>query len=231
MLTCLRSCIRFSEFGILNALGNCITLFSCFTRYVAIFQLSIGLMGFFSSCNFIVPCMCGASGFIFIYFHLSMFLIMLLHVLMAHRVVRSINDGVKIKHLSAAFSEISQACDKVWHIVLLYQLRHSLRSNYLLILKSYLHSRQFLVKVESEYTALLPINAGVHGSSVLGTVLCLTYTANLPTSQESITALFGEDTAVLLDCDSAIAPQKLQTKLLAFQYRFKIGEYNLKDRF
>jgi hypothetical protein len=79
-----------------------------------------------------------------------------------HRIVQRINEALENKqYCSAAFLDISQAIDKVWHTVLLYKLRRSLPLNYFLILKSYLHSRHFLVKVETEYTELSSANAGV----------------------------------------------------------------------
>jgi hypothetical protein len=47
------------------------------------------------------------------------------------------------------------------------------------------------------------------------------YTADLPTSPESTTATFADDTAVVAtDSDPAIASQKLQTELLAIQNWF-----------
>jgi hypothetical protein len=75
-----------------------------------------------------------------------------------------------------------------------------------------LHRRHFLIKVETEYTQLSPVNAG----SVLGPLLYLLYNADLPTSQESATATFANETAVIaITSDPAIASQKLQIYVAA----------------
>jgi hypothetical protein len=77
------------------------------------------------------------------------------------RVIQRINEGLENKQCcSAAFLDISQAFDKVWYTGLLYKLRWSLPLNYFLILK------YFLVKVETEYSELSSINAGVPQDSV-----------------------------------------------------------------
>jgi hypothetical protein len=132
-----------------------------------------------------------------------------------HRLIHKINDALEAKqYCSAAFLDISQAFDKVWHPGLLHKLRQTLPLNYYLILKSYLHIRHFQVHIQDTYTNLLPIHAGVPQESVLGPLLYLLYTSDLPTSPDILTATFADDTAILAtDSKPAIASQKLQNSL------------------
>jgi hypothetical protein len=133
------------------------------------------------------------------------------------------------RYLISSFLGSYTLFNKVWHKGLLYKLR-SLPLNYFLILNSYLSNRHFIIKVNTELTDLTSVNAGVPQGSVLGPLLYLLYTADLPIPPDSITATFADDTAVVAtDCDPATASQKLQASLLAIQswlktWRMKANE-------
>jgi len=126
------------------------------------------------------------------------------------------------KHCTAAFLDISQAFDKVWHEGLLYKIKPLLPDSIYKILKPYLENRHFLIKYREECTSLHPILSGVPQGSVLGPLLYLLYTADSPTTTDSTTATFADDTAVLTTHeDPAIATHRLQIHLNKIQLRLK----------
>jgi hypothetical protein len=85
------------------------------------------------------------------------------------RIVQEINEALERKqYCSATFLDITQAFDKVCHTGLLYKLKLSLPLNYFLILKSFLQSRHFLVKIENEYTELSPLMQEYPKAAFLG---------------------------------------------------------------
>jgi hypothetical protein len=89
-----------------------------------------------------------------------------------HRIVQSLNEALENKqYCSAAFYISLNHSTKYSILYLRTSLRRSLPLNYFSIQTSYLHSRHFLVKVETEYTELSSFNAGVPQDSVLGSVI------------------------------------------------------------
>lgn len=132
-----------------------------------------------------------------------------------HRISSIIENALENKKVcSAVFLDVAQAFDKVWHQGLEYKLHRDLPLEFYLILKSYIEERYFRVKHENEYSALKKILAGVPQGSVLGPILYLLYTGDLPLTEGTRLATFADDTAITTIGDEAdIAANKLQIAL------------------
>jgi hypothetical protein len=90
------------------------------------------------------------------------------------------------------------------------------------ILQSYLTNRYFRTKYREAYSSLRQILAGVPQGSVLGPLLYLIYTADLPTLANSTTATFADDNAILtVHEDPTMAAHRLQMHLNKIQSRLK----------
>lgn len=137
-----------------------------------------------------------------------------------HRVVHKIRQSLENKqYCSAAFLDVQQAFDRVWHKGLCYKLKTLLPNSFYMILKSYLEGRKFQVKYDEEISELYEIKASVPQGSVLGPVLYTIFTADLPRTEEVETATYADDTACLAsDVDPAKASQKLQKQLNKTDY-------------
>lgn len=141
-----------------------------------------------------------------------------------HRVVDIIYKALETKtYCAAALLDISQAFDKVWHVGLLFKLKTFLPHNYYRLLRSYLLERHYMVKHCGEYSSLYSIKAGVPQGSVLGPILYILYTADLPTMADTITATFADDTALLaIHHNPTIASEMLQRHLDEIQRWLKL---------
>ena len=111
----------------------------------------------------------------------------------AHEINKTLEDK---KYCSSVFLDISQAFDKIWHEGLLYKIKLHLPS-YFKLFKCFLRERQFRTTVDGEISDTFPVRSGVPQGSVLGPVLYLVYTSGLPTTENTLTGTFADDTAVM----------------------------------
>lgn len=148
-----------------------------------------------------------------------------------HRLVNEITSSLENKeYCSAAFLDISQAFDKVWHLGLKHKLKNQLPHPIYSVLNSYLSNRCFQVRHDDELSSLYPIESGIPQGSVLGPVLYILFTSDLPTTEETVAGTFADDTAYLASHkDPEIASQNLQTALYKMEkwcnkWRIKANE-------
>jgi hypothetical protein len=114
----------------------------------------------------------------------------------------------------------------VWHNGLLYKIKLHLPS-YFKLLQSYLCDRQFRTRVNGEILDTFPIRTGVPPGS---TVLYLLYTSDLPTTENTLTGTFTDDTVILASHeDPMTATTRLQQHInlleaWATKWKIKINE-------
>jgi hypothetical protein len=108
-----------------------------------------------------------------------------------HRIIHRINNDLENKrYCTAAFLDISQAFDTVWHTGLFLKLKQALPHPEYTVLRSYLTNRMFQVRHQEGYTMLHPIHAGVPQGSILGPILYTIFTADLPEAEQTLTATY-----------------------------------------
>lgn len=115
-----------------------------------------------------------------------------------HRITDVIEKVFERKEVcSTVFLDVAQAFDKVWHKGLIYKLNRFLPNPYVKLLTSYLSDRVFRVREENENSSLKDIKAGVPQGSILGPLLYLIYTSDLPEMNDIKVATFADDTALM----------------------------------
>jgi hypothetical protein len=131
-----------------------------------------------------------------------------------HRIHKIYEDLENKRYCTAAFIDISQEFDKVWHMGLLLKLKQVLPHPEYTLLRSYLTHRTYQVCYQQVHTKLYTIPAGVPQGSILGPILYTIFTADLPEGDQTLTATFADDTAVLASHEDPImATLTFQTHL------------------
>ena len=132
-----------------------------------------------------------------------------------HRLVTVIRKAFEEKkYCSALFIDVSQAFDTVWHEGLLYKIKQLLPLNTHRLLESYIKGRQFTVKENDFISTPQNIKAGVPQGSVLGPLLYLLCTSDLPTNDYTHISTFADDTAIIsVHENPTVASQRLQNHI------------------
>ncbi len=132
------------------------------------------------------------------------------------RIVEIITKGFEQrKHTTAAFLDVAQAFDKVWHDGLIHKVKQLGLPSYLnQILKSFLKNREFCVRVNNSFSSLRKIVSGVPQGSILGPLLFNIFMSDIPIPEDTELALYADDTAILTqNSNIQLAFQKLQNSV------------------
>ena len=123
-----------------------------------------------------------------------------------HQISGNLDDSRKVH---ACLFDLSKAFDRVWHEGLLKKLKHfSICGPLFLWFKSYLLHRKQRVRVGTSLSDWLSVPAGVPQGSVLGPLLFVIYTINLPhacTNSHVVCSQFADDTALIATADTDLA--------------------------
>lgn len=111
----------------------------------------------------------------------------------AHTILNSLNSK---EYCTAVFLNVRQTFDRVWHVGLLYKIKKHLPT-FFKLLESYLNNRQFRVRIQGDVSVMLPINSDVPQGSVLGPLLYILLTSDLPLSPNITIGTFADDTVIL----------------------------------
>ncbi|GFV07282.1 RNA-directed DNA polymerase from mobile element jockey [Trichonephila clavipes] len=115
------------------------------------------------------------------------------------RVVEYIKDAIdRNQYTAAVFLDIQKAFDRVWHTGLLFKLiKYKIPPPLILLLKSYINDRTFMVKINRTYSQIKSAKAGIAQCSILGPVLFNLYVNDITKSTNTMICMYADDTAIL----------------------------------
>ena len=147
-----------------------------------------------------------------------------------HRVVEDILETFENQQVCrGVFLDTQQAFDRVWHSGLLFKLKPLLSDTHYRVVQSFLSNRTFHVKCGGTQSPSKPVLASVPQGSVWGPILYVVYVSDIPTAQNTVSAMFADDHAVLSRGSSGLtASANLQRHLndiarWAKQWRIKMS--------
>lgn len=148
-----------------------------------------------------------------------------------NRITDSIASALEKKqYCTAAFLDVAQAFDRVWHDGLLFKIKKILPPTFYLLFKSYLHERQFAVRYRSSLSDCSEIQAGFPQGAIAAPLLFNLFIADQPISTDTLVAEYADDKAIISTHENPlIASNMLQYHLTQIEswcknWRVKINE-------
>ena len=112
-----------------------------------------------------------------------------------HKIFQSFDCNPPLE-VRSVFLDISKAFEKVWHEGLLYKLKSMGFSGELYNLENYLSGRFQRVILNGQNSSWRQVLAGAPQGSILGPLLFLVYTNDLPNKLKSNVKLYADDTSL-----------------------------------
>ena len=104
--------------------------------------------------------------------------------------------------IRAAALDISKAFERVWHADVLHKLEfYGISGQVFGLISSFLSNRRLRVVVNGKFSQEYPVNAGVSQRSILGLILFLLYSNDLPDNVICNMAIYADDTTLYSKCD------------------------------